>query len=51
MLCSYDLLRGGSQHTHRKLRDVAADVTETGTLDVPATRGRAVTAVQRPAAS
>lgn len=33
---AFDLLRGVSQHTHRKLRDVAVDVTETGTLDIPA---------------
>jgi hypothetical protein len=32
---AFDLLRGVSQHTHRKLRDVASDVCTTGTLDVP----------------
>jgi hypothetical protein len=29
---SFDLLRGVSQHTHRKLRDVADEVNQTGTL-------------------
>jgi len=33
---SFDLLRMASQHTHRKLRDIAADVVETGMLDFPA---------------
>jgi hypothetical protein len=32
----FDLLRTVSQHTHRKLRDVSADVCETGTLPLPA---------------
>lgn len=39
---SFDLLRSASQNLHRKLRDVAADVVETGTLpDHPSTRVRA----------
>lgn len=33
---AFDLLRIASQHTHRKLRDIAADVVETGMLDFPA---------------
>jgi GAF domain-containing protein len=32
---AFDLLRMASQHSHRKLRDVAADVARTGTLDLP----------------
>lgn len=31
----FDLLRMASQHTHRKLHDLAAEVAETGTLDFP----------------
>jgi AmiR/NasT family two-component response regulator len=31
---AFDLLRLSSQHSHLKLRDVAASVTETGTLDL-----------------
>jgi hypothetical protein len=31
----FDLLRGVSQQTHRKLRDIAEDVTQTGTLEIP----------------
>ncbi len=33
---AFDLLRGASQYTHRKLRDVAEDVCTTGTLDATA---------------
>ena len=29
---SFDLLRGVSQHSHRKLRDIADEVSQTGTL-------------------
>jgi hypothetical protein len=39
----FDLLRIASQHTHRKLRDLANDVVETGHLELPPTltpRGR-----------
>jgi GAF domain-containing protein len=32
---AFDLLRMASQHTHRKLREIAADVVETGMLDFP----------------
>ncbi|HEX8306285.1 MAG TPA: GAF and ANTAR domain-containing protein [Jatrophihabitans sp.] len=32
---AFDLLRLASQHGHRKLVDVALDVTETGTLELP----------------
>ncbi len=32
---AFDLLRIASQHRHRKLRDVAVDVVETGTLTFP----------------
>jgi AmiR/NasT family two-component response regulator len=32
---AFDLLRMASQHTHRKLRDIASDVVETGMLDFP----------------
>ncbi|MEO6701428.1 MAG: GAF and ANTAR domain-containing protein [Jatrophihabitantaceae bacterium] len=32
---AFDLLRMASQHTHRKLREVANEVTETGMLDFP----------------
>jgi hypothetical protein len=37
---SFDLLRIVSQGTHRKLRDVARDVTETGTLEMPEPKTR-----------
>jgi AmiR/NasT family two-component response regulator len=30
---AFDLLRAASQHTHRKLRDVAEDVIRTGELE------------------
>lgn len=33
---SFDLLRIASQHTHRKLVDIATEVAETGTLELPA---------------
>jgi len=33
---AFDLLRMASQHSHRKLREIAADVVETGMLDFPA---------------
>ena len=32
---AFDLLRITSQHTHRKLAEIAADVADTGTLEVP----------------
>ncbi|GAA0268410.1 GAF and ANTAR domain-containing protein [Cryptosporangium japonicum] len=32
---AFDLLRIASQHQNRKLRDIAAEVTHTGTLDLP----------------
>jgi len=32
---AFNLLRVASQHTHRKLSDIAADVADTGTLDLP----------------
>ena len=32
---AFDLLRMASQHTHRKLREIASDVVETGMLDFP----------------
>jgi GAF domain-containing protein len=35
---AFDLLRIASQHTHRKLRDIAQDVADTGTLDLPPAR-------------
>jgi ANTAR domain/GAF domain len=35
---AFDLLRAASQHTHRKLRDIAAEVAETGTLPTPCIR-------------
>jgi GAF domain-containing protein len=38
---AFDLLRMASQHGHRKLADVALDVTETGTLELPPLPGRA----------
>jgi hypothetical protein len=31
---AFDLLRGASQHTHHKLRDIAEEVCTTGTLDL-----------------
>jgi ANTAR domain len=37
---AFQLLRAASQHTHRKLRDIADDVIRTGWLD-PTTLGRA----------
>ena|SRR5690348_923270 len=36
---AFDLLRRASQHLHRKLRDVAADVVETGELPGRPPRG------------
>ncbi|HTZ45438.1 MAG TPA: GAF and ANTAR domain-containing protein [Jatrophihabitans sp.] len=33
---AFDLLRMASQHTHRKLRDIASEVVEIGMLDFPA---------------
>ncbi|HEY0165874.1 MAG TPA: GAF and ANTAR domain-containing protein [Jatrophihabitans sp.] len=38
---AFDLLRMASQHGHRKLVDVALDVTETGTLELPPLPARA----------
>jgi GAF domain-containing protein len=32
---AFDALRITSQHTHRKLADIAVDVADTGTLDLP----------------
>jgi ANTAR domain len=32
---AFDLLRVASQHTHRKLSDIAAEVADTGALDLP----------------
>ena len=32
---AFDLLRIVSQRTHRKLADIAVDVADTGTLDLP----------------
>lgn len=32
---AFDLLRVASQHTHRKLHDIATDVADTGTLRLP----------------
>jgi AmiR/NasT family two-component response regulator len=37
---AFDLLRWASQHLNRKLRDVAADVIETGELPGRPSRGR-----------
>lgn len=36
---AYDLLRSASQHTQRKLAEIAADVAETGVLDAIETAG------------
>lgn len=33
---SFDLLRRVSQHSHRKLREIALEVTETGMIELPA---------------
>jgi GAF domain-containing protein len=33
---AFNLLRIASQHSHRKLRDIAREVSETGVLDLPA---------------
>jgi hypothetical protein len=38
---AFDLLRMASQHGHRKLVDVAMDVTETGILELPPLPSRA----------
>jgi AmiR/NasT family two-component response regulator len=32
---AFDLLRTASQHTHRKLAQIASDVVHTGSLDYP----------------
>ena len=37
---AFDLLRIASQNTNRKLRDVALDVIDTGTVDVTPQRRR-----------
>ena len=37
---AFDLLRIASQNTNRKLRDLAVEVAETGTLDLPSAIGR-----------
>jgi len=36
---AFALLRTASQHSHRKLRDIASDVVHTGLLDVPGLAG------------
>jgi hypothetical protein len=36
---AFEMLRNASQHTHRKLRDVADQVKETGTLPDLRTQG------------
>lgn len=33
---AFELLRRVSQHSHRKLREIAREVTETGTIELPA---------------
>ncbi len=38
---AFDLLRVASQHSNRKLAEIALEVIETGTLDLPGTAGRA----------
>jgi hypothetical protein len=43
---AFDLLRGVSQHTHRKLRDVADGVNHTGALDLRSLRAPATSANQ-----
>ncbi len=35
---AFDLLRIASQHTHRKLHDIAADVADTGVFEMPPTK-------------
>ncbi|MGI8665789.1 MAG: GAF and ANTAR domain-containing protein [Jatrophihabitans sp.] len=42
---AFDLLRMASQHTHRKLREIAVDVTETGMLDFPPGTGSGIGSV------
>jgi AmiR/NasT family two-component response regulator len=37
---AFDLLRIASQHSHRKLRELAAEVVETGHLELPVAPGR-----------
>jgi hypothetical protein len=37
---AFDLLRVASQHSNRKLRDIAVEVADTGTLDLPSTPQR-----------
>jgi hypothetical protein len=37
---AFDLLRVASQHSNRKLRDIAVEVADTGALDLPATSHR-----------
>ncbi len=37
---AFDMLRMASQHTHRKLREIATDVVETGMLDFPSEAAR-----------
>jgi GAF domain-containing protein len=46
---AFDLLRLVSQNTNRKLRDIAADVTHTGTLPDPVTRTRRQSTLSPPA--
>jgi hypothetical protein len=45
---AFDLLRGVSQHTHRKLRDIADNVNLTGTLTVASSSTRAATSASAP---
>lgn len=47
---AFDLLRRASQHSHRKLRDVAADVIFTGAVEIPPARQVPVPAPVRSAA-
>jgi hypothetical protein len=40
---AFGLLRTASQHAHRKLRDIAREVCETGMIELPAPRARTTT--------
>jgi hypothetical protein len=45
---AFEQLRTASQHTHRKLREIAADVAETGALTLPAESVHADQVTSRP---
>jgi hypothetical protein len=47
---AFDLLRKASQHAHRKLREISAEVVDTGTLTFPAQTGLPIPSRPKPRA-